>query len=100
MDKKITYLRSQVVDLTAQLAADNGKSEVLNLIGKANSLLDARVELEEPTNRDNVLALVIQLHDAVDSYNAANQISIESVEEIMQGYDDAVNEPVDPDAGV
>ena len=88
------------MDLTAQLAADNGKSEVLNLIGKANSLLDARVELGEPTNRDNVLALVIQLHDAVDSYNATNQISIKSVEEIMQGYDDAVNEPVDPDAGV
>ena len=100
MDSKINYLRSQIVDLTAQVAADNGKSEVLNLIGKANSLLDARVELEEPTNRDNVLALVTQLHDAVDSYNAANQISIESVEEIMQGYDDAVNDPVDPDAGV
>ena len=89
MDSKITYLRGQISGLTSQLAADFGKSEVLKLIGKANSLLNARVELDEPTNRDNVLALVTQLHAAVDSYNSANQISIETVEEIMQGYDDA-----------
>ena len=89
MDSKITYLRGQISGLTSQLAADFGKSEVLKLIAKANSLLDARVELDEPTNRDNVLALVTQLHAAVDSYNSANQISIESVEAIMQGYDDA-----------
>jgi len=52
-------------------------------------LLNARVELDEPTNRDNVLALVTQLHAAVDSYNSANQINIESVEDIMTGYDNA-----------
>jgi hypothetical protein len=89
MDSKITYLRGQISGLNSQLAADFGKSEVLKLIGKANSLLDARVELNEPTNRDNVLALVTQLHAAVDSYNSANQINIETVEEIMQGYDNA-----------
>jgi hypothetical protein len=89
MDSKITYLRGQISGLNSQLAADNGKSDVLKLIGKANSLLDARVELDEPTNRDNVLALVTQLHAAVDSYNSANQINIETVEEIMQGYDNA-----------
>ena len=89
MDSKIQYLRGQISGLTSQLAADFGKSEVLKLIGKANSLLNARVELDEPTNRDNLLALVTQLHAAVDSYNSANQISIETVEEIMQGYDDA-----------
>ena len=92
MDSKIQYLRGQISGLNSQLAADFGKSEVLKLIGKANSLLDARVELDEPTNRDNVLALVTQLHTAIDSYNAANQISIETVEQIMQGYDDAVTE--------
>lgn len=89
MDSKITYLRGQISGLNSQLAADFGKAEVLKLVAKANSLLDARVELDEPTNRDNVLALVTQLHAAVDSYNSANQISIETVEEIMQGYDDA-----------
>ncbi len=89
MDSKITYLRGQISGLNSQLAADFGKSQVLQLIGKASSLLDARVELDEPTNRDNVLALVTQLHAAVDSYNSANQISIESVEEIMTGYDKA-----------
>ena len=89
MDSKITYLRGQISGLNSQLAADFGKAEVLKLIGKANSLLNARVELDEPTNRDNVLALVTQLHAAVDSYNSANQISIESVEDIMTGYDDA-----------
>jgi hypothetical protein len=89
MDSKITYLRGQISGLNSQLAADFGKAEVLKLIGKANSLLDARVELDEPTNRDNVLALVTQLHAAVDSYNSSNQINIESVEEIMQGYDNA-----------
>ena len=89
MDSKITYLRGQISGLNSQLAADFGKAEVLKLIGKANSLLDARVELDEPTNRDNVLALVTQLHAAVESYNAANQISIETVEQIMAGYDNA-----------
>jgi len=89
MDSKITYLRGQISGLNSQLAADFGKAEVLKLIAKANSLLDARVELNEPTNRDNVLALVTQLHAAVDSYNSANQINIETVEEIMQGYDNA-----------
>ena len=89
MDPKINYLRGQISGLNSQLAADFGKAEVLKLIGKANSLLDARVELDEPTNRDNVLALVTQLHAAVDSYNSANQINIETVEEIMQGYDNA-----------
>ena len=89
MDSKITYLRGQISGLNSQLAADFGKSEVLKLIGKANSLLNARVELDEPTNRDNVLALVTQLHAAVDSYNSANQISIETVEQIMAGYDNA-----------
>ena len=89
MDSKITYLRGQISGLNSQLAADFGKAEILKLIAKANSLLNARVELDEPTNRDNVLALVTQLHAAVDSYNAANQINIETVEQIMQGYDDA-----------
>ena len=89
MDSKITYLRGQISGLNSQLAADFGKAEVLKLVAKANSLLDARVELDEPTNRDNVLALVTQLHAAVESYNSANQISIETVEQIMQGYDDA-----------
>ena len=89
MDSKIQYLRGQISGLNSQLAADFGKAEVLTLVAKANSLLDARVELDEPTNRDNVLALVTQLHAAVDSYNAANQINIETVEEIMQGYDNA-----------
>ena len=89
MDSKITYLRGQISGLNSQLAADFGKAEVLKLVAKANSLLNARVELDEPTNRDNVLALVTQLHAAVDSYNSANQINIESVEDIMTGYDDA-----------
>jgi hypothetical protein len=89
MDSKITYLRGQISGLNSQLAADFGKSKALQLVRKANSLLDARVELDEPTNRDNVLALVTQLHAAVDSYNSANQINIESVEEIMTGYDNA-----------
>ena len=89
MDSKITYLRGQISGLNSQLAADFGKAEILKLIAKANSLLNARVELDEPTNRDNVLALVTQLHAAVESYNSANQISIETVEQIMQGYDNA-----------
>jgi len=89
MDSKIQYLRGQISGLNSQLAADFGKAEVLKLVAKANSLLNARVELDEPTNRDNVLALVTQLHAAVESYNAANQINIESVEDIMQGYDNA-----------
>ena len=89
MDSKIQYLRGQISGLNSQLAADFGKAEILKLIAKANSLLNARVELDEPTNRDNVLALVTQLHAAVDSYNSANQISIETVEQIMTGYDNA-----------
>jgi len=92
MDPKIQFLREQITGINSQLAADFGKSEVLKLVAKANSLLDARVELDEPTNRDNVLELVTRLHAAVESYNSANQVNTESVEQIMQGYDDATTE--------
>jgi len=97
MDPKINYLRSQISGIDAQIAADNGKSTILQLLGKAKALLAAREELSEPVNRANTEGLVTQIHAAVESYNAANQISIETVEQIMQGYDDAVTESGDAD---
>lgn len=98
MDPKITYLRSQIAGLDAQLAADNGKSTILQLLGKAKALLNAREELSEPVNRANTEALVTQIAAAVTAYNAANQISMDSVADIMAGFDAAVvpaDEPAD-----
>lgn len=90
MDPKITYLRSQIAGIDAQLAADNGKSTILNLLGKAKALLNAREELSEPVNRANTEALVTQIAAAVAAYNAANQITMDSVADIMAGFDAAV----------
>ena len=98
MDPKITYLRSQIAGIDAQLAADNGKSTILQLLGKAKSLLAAREALVEPVNRANTEALVTQIAAAVAAYNAANQIAMDSVADIMAGFDAAVapaDEPVD-----
>jgi len=90
MDPKINYLRSQISGLDAQLAADNGKSNILQLLGKAKSLLNAREELSEPVNRANTEALLTQVVAAVNAYNAANQITMDSVNDILSGFDAAV----------
>ena len=96
MDPKITYLRSQISGIDAQLAADNGKSTILQLLGKAKALLNAREALSEPVNRANTEALLTQVVAAVTAYNAANQITMGSVADIMAGFDAAV----DPDPAV
>lgn len=96
MDPKITYLRSQIAGIDAQLAADNGKSTILQLLGKAKALLTAREELSEPVNRANTEALLAQVVTAVTAYNAVNQITMDSVEDIMAGFDAAVDP--DPEA--
>ena len=90
MDPKINYLRSQISGLDAQLAADNGKSTILQLLAKAKALLNAREELSEPVNRANTEALVTQIAAAVTAHNASNQITMDSVEDIMAGFDAAV----------
>lgn len=91
MSAKITYLRSQIAGIDAQLAADNGKATILNLLGKAKSLLAAREALSEPVNRDNTEALLTQVVAAVTAYNASNQITMDSVDDIMAGFDAAVD---------
>jgi hypothetical protein len=93
MDSKIQYLRGQISGLNSQLAADFGKSEVLKLLGKATSLLNAREDLNEPVNVDNVEALCTQIAQAVASYNANNQISMDSVDDIMAGLEALPDEP-------
>lgn len=93
MSNKITYLREQVTDLNSQLAADNGKSTVLQLLQKATSLLQAREDLNEPVNVDNVQALCTQIAQAVASYNANNQVTMDSVEDIMAGLEALPDEP-------
>ena len=97
MDSKIQYLRSQLSGLNAQLAADNGKAAVLKLLQKANALLQAREDLNEPVNVDNVESLCNQIYQAVASYNANNQISMDSVDDIMAGLEAVPDEPA-PDA--
>ena len=96
MDPKINYLRSQISGVNSQLAADNGKSTIIQLLGKAKALLAAREELSEPVNRANTEALVTQIADAVTAYNAANQIAMDSVADIMAGFDAAVVPAVEP----
>ena len=89
MDPKITYLRSQIAGIDAQLAADNGKSTILQLLGKAKALLAAREELSEPVNRANTEVLLMQVSGAVAAYNAANQVTMDSVDNILAGFDAA-----------
>jgi len=91
MSAKITYLRNQISGIDAQLAADNGKSTILQLLGKAKSLLSAREALSEPVNRANTEALLTQVVAAVAAYNASNQITMDSVADIMAGFDAAVD---------
>ena len=90
MDPKINYLRSQIAGIDAQLAADKGKSTILQLLGKAKALLAAREELSEPVNRANTEVLLMQVSDAVAAYNAANQIAMDSDDDILAGFDAAV----------
>ena len=90
MDPKINYLRSQIAGVESQLAADNGKSTILQLLAKAKALLNAREELSEPVNRANTEALLTQIAAAVTAYNASNQITMDSVADIMAGFDAAV----------
>jgi len=96
MDPKINYLRSQIAGLDAQLAADNGKSTILQLLSKAKSLLNAREELSEPVNRANTEVVLMQVSGAVAAYNAANQIAMDSVDDILAGFDAAVVPADDP----
>ena len=93
MDSKIQYLRGQISGLNSQLAADNGKSNVLKLLQKASALLQAREDLNEPINVDNVEILCNQIAQAVAAYNANNQISMDSVEDIMAGLEALPDEP-------
>jgi hypothetical protein len=89
MDPQITYLRGQIAGIDAQLAADKGKSTILQLLGKAKALLNAREELNEPVNRANTEVLLMQVSDAVAAYNAANQVTMDSVDNILAGFDAA-----------
>jgi len=41
-------------------------------------------------NRDNTEALLTQVDAAVAAYNAANQITMDSVDDILAGFDAAV----------
>jgi len=90
MDPKITYLRSQISGIESQLAADNGKSTILQLLGKAKALLAAREELSEPVNRANTEVVLMQVSGAVAAYNAANQVTMDSVDDILAGFDAVV----------
>jgi len=96
MDPKITYLRSQIAGIDAQLAADNGKSTILQLLGKAKSLLAAREALSEPVNRDNTEVLLKQVVAAVAAYNASNQITMDSVSDILDGFDTVIDPSDEP----
>jgi hypothetical protein len=97
MSNKITYLREKITGINSQLAADNGKSNVFELLQKASALLQAREDLNEPVNVDNVEALCTQIAQAVASFNASNQITMDSVEDIMAGLEAVTDEPA-PDA--
>ena len=66
---------------------------VLQLLQKASALLQAREDLSEPVNVENVEALCTQIAQAVASYNASNQIAMDSVDDIMAGLEAVPDEP-------
>ena len=96
MDPKINYLRSIIAGIDAQLASDNGKSTILQLLGKAKALLAAREALSEPVNRDNTEVLLKQVVAAVAAYNASNQITMDSVSDILDGFDTVIDPSDEP----
>lgn len=93
MDPQILLLSNELNSVTAQLAADNVKSTVTKLINSANYLLNAREKLGEPVNRAKAEALATQIANAVAVYNASNQVTMRSVDDIMADFDAANNEP-------
>ena len=92
MSAKINYLRGQLTSLSAQLAAPKGEAAILAGIGKGKSLLDARESLGEEPKRANVEALVTSVHGAVTAHNAQNTITVDSIADIMDGFDAATDE--------
>lgn len=89
MDPQISLLRNEISGLNAQLAADNGKSTILQLIHEAKQLLSAREKLDEPVNRAKAEALATLISGAVTAYNASNQITMRAVADIMADFDAA-----------
>jgi len=93
MSAKINYLRGQLSSLSAQLAAPKGEAEIRSGIDSGKSLLAARESLAEEPKRENVEALVSTIHAAVQAYNAQSSIAVDSVADILAGFDDAVDAP-------
>jgi KaiC/GvpD/RAD55 family RecA-like ATPase len=91
MSAKINYLSGQIIGIESQIGADNGKAAIIKLLNKAKGLLKARAELGEEPVRANVEGLVTQIHNAVTTHNAANQISMDSVADILAGFDAVVD---------
>jgi KaiC/GvpD/RAD55 family RecA-like ATPase len=95
MSAKINYLRGQLTGLSAQLAAPKGEAAILAGIQSGNKLLSAREQLGEEPKRENVEALVTSIHAAVEAHNSQNTITVDSVADIMAGFDKAVDEVVE-----
>lgn len=92
MSAKIDYLRPKIIGVLSQLDADSGKRSIRKLCNQASGILDAREVVGEEPNRDNVLNIVTQLHGAVQAHNAGNDIAVESIQDIMDGFDNATDE--------
>lgn len=93
MSAKIDYLRGQLSSLSAQLAAPKGEAAIIAGINSGKSLLAARESLAEEPKRANVEALIASIHAAVQAYNAQNSITVDSVADILAGFDAAVDAP-------
>ena len=93
MSAKIDYLRPLITGVQSQLNSDNGKRAIIKLCNHANGILDAREAVNEEPVRANVEGLVTQINSAVQSYNAQASVSVDTVSNIMAGYD-AATDPV------
>lgn len=87
---QLSFVRNELTNILAQLNADSGKKQLLDLIDQGKSLASAREALGQELDRTNVEGLAIAIVAAVAAHNAANQVSAPTVEDLMAGFDAAV----------
>lgn len=87
---QLSFVRNELTNILSQLNADNGKKQLLDLIDQGKNLSSAREALGQELNRTNVEGLATAVVAAAAAYNAANQITVPTVDDLMAGFDAAV----------
>jgi len=87
MHPQLQLLKSTLIGVKAQVDADRGKSTLIVKLNKLQKRLESLDTIGQPPNRDNVVALIAEAQEAIDAYNASNQITTETAEAILAQFD-------------